>query len=64
MPHGSECGLLLGEYKDFAVDDEIECLKIEYKAKPIRADEAALRQGGWAAYNISMKASKTTAAKA
>ncbi len=55
--------MLLGDYKDFAVDDEIECLKIEYKAKPIRADEAAMRQGGWAAYNMSMKAAKAATTK-
>ena len=35
---GLECGFSLGKFKDFEVDDVIECVKVEYKPTPLNID--------------------------
>ncbi len=40
MENGKECGLSLEKHRDFQADDEIECLRVEFKQKTL-----TLKQG-------------------
>lgn len=35
---GFECGFSIAKFKDFAVDDIIECVKVEYKSTPLHIE--------------------------
>jgi hypothetical protein len=35
MDNGKECGLSLEKHRDFLADDEIECLRVEFKQKKL-----------------------------
>ena len=35
VEQGSECGLQLGKYKDFAEDDIVECFRVEWKTRSL-----------------------------
>jgi hypothetical protein len=35
---GLECGFSLGKFTDFAVDDIVECVKVEYKPVPLKIE--------------------------
>ena len=35
---GFECGFSIEKYKDFEIDDIIECVKVEYKSTPLNIE--------------------------
>jgi translation initiation factor IF-2 len=57
---GNECGLTLGSYKEFAVGDEIECFKVEWRVKTMKVqdDENNSSAGGYGNYVKGDKSKK------
>ncbi len=43
---GFECGFSIEGYKDFEVDDVIECVKVEFRAKPLSIDRMSASSRG------------------
>ena len=41
VDHGNECGLVLGGFNDYREGDEIECLKVEWKARSLQIEDGA-----------------------
>lgn len=38
MKSGLECGFSIDKYKDFQVNDIIECVKVEFRSVPVNID--------------------------
>ena len=51
MEQGKECGLSLESFKDFKEGDEVQCYRVEWKAKPLKlaTTSADNRPNYWAA---------------